>query len=215
MNNREWKDQCDNSTKVLLVEGPEDCYIINKFCKNNTIKENSFDFCKCGNDSQVLEKLGAILKESYSSMVEVVGVILDADNDIQERYNQIKLKLNKYKTLPKTLPKDGLVITETDLPKLGIWIMPNNQDNGALEEFYLELATNIDTDFIDKVITEAETKGLTSFKSQHRNKAIMHTYFAWQDKPNAPLYSAVNKIALNNNHEIAKNFKNWLEKLFN
>jgi hypothetical protein len=30
--------------------------------------------------------------------------------------------------------------------------MPNNQDNGALEEFYLELATNIDVDFIDKII---------------------------------------------------------------
>jgi translation elongation factor EF-4 len=52
--------------------------------------------------------------------------------------------------------------------------MPNNQDNGALEEFYLKLATNIDVDFIDKIIQQAEEKkGITSFKPQHRNKAMM------------------------------------------
>jgi hypothetical protein len=32
------------------------------------------------------------------------------------------------------MPKTGLIHTESGLPKLGIWIMPNNQDNGALEE---------------------------------------------------------------------------------
>jgi len=42
----------------------------------------------------------------------------------------------------------------------------------------------------------------------------MHTYFAWQDKPGMPLYSAINKIALNNNEYIAKAFKVWLIKLF-
>jgi hypothetical protein len=63
------------------------------------------------------------------------------------------------------MPKTGLIHTERSLPKLGIWIMPNNQDNGALEEFYLELATNIDVDFIDKIIQQAEEKkGITSFK---------------------------------------------------
>jgi hypothetical protein len=41
----------------------------------------------------------------------------------------------------------------------------------------LELATNIDVDFIDKIIQQAEKKGFTSFKPQHRNKAMMHTYF--------------------------------------
>jgi hypothetical protein len=43
--------------------------------------------------------------------------------------------------------------------------MPNNQDNGALEEFYLELATNIDVDFIDKIIQQAEEKKY--YKDRH------------------------------------------------
>jgi hypothetical protein len=60
-------------------------------------------------------------------------------------YQNIKSKAeNFYQNLPDSMPKTGLIHTERSLPKLGIWIMPNNQDNGALEEFYLKLATNID-----------------------------------------------------------------------
>jgi hypothetical protein len=38
------------------------------------------------------------------------------------------------------------------------------------------LVTNIDVDFIGKIIQQAEKKDITSFKPQHRNKAMMHTY---------------------------------------
>ncbi len=203
--------QCE-AKSVLLLEGSDDCNIISKFCEGNAIRAD-FGFCNCGGDNQVLHKLNALLKKSDPP--EVIGVILDADNDIDERYQDIKEKVKNFYKLPKNMPKDGLVHLEKGLPKLGIWIMPNNQDNGALEEFYLELATDIDTAFIDNTIQEAEKKELTSFKSQHRKKAIMHTYFAWQDTPGMPLHAAINKIVLDNNAEIAHVFKGWLISLFN
>ncbi len=203
--------QCEEKS-VLLLEGSDDCNIISKFCEDNAIRAD-FGFCNCGSDNQVLHKLNALLKKSDPP--EVIGVILDADQNIDERYQEIKAKVADFYNLPKNMPKDGLVHLEKGLPKLGIWIMPNNQDNGALEEFYLELATDIDTAFIDNTIQEAEKKELTSFKSQHRKKAIMHTYFAWQDTPGMPLHAAINKIVLDNNAEIAHVFKGWLISLFN
>ncbi len=203
--------QCE-AKSVLLLEGSDDCNIISKFCEDNAIRAD-FGFCNCGGDNQVLHKLNALLKKSDPP--EVIGVILDADQNIDERYQEIKAKVADFYNLPKNMPKDGLVHLEKGLPKLGIWIMPNNQDNGALEEFYLELATDIDTAFIDNTIQEAEKKELTSFKSQHRKKAIMHTYFAWQDTPGMPLHAAINKIVLDNNAEIARVFKGWLISLFN
>lgn len=202
--------QCEEKS-VLLLEGNDDCNIISKFCEDNAIRTD-FGFCNCQNDSQVLSKLNALLRESNPP--KVIGVILDADRNIDKRYQDIKEKIADFYKLPKNMPKDGLVHLEKGLPKLGIWIMPNNQNNGALEEFYLELATDIDTDFIDNAIQEAEKKGLTSFKSQHRKKAIMHTYFAWQDTPGMPLHAAINKTALDNNIEIARTFKGWLKNLF-
>ncbi len=206
-----WMYQCE-AKSVLLLEGSDDCNIISKFCEDNAIRAD-FGFCNCGGDNQVLHKLNALLKKSDPP--EVIGVILDADQNIDERYQEIKAKVADFYNLPKNMPKDGLVHLEKGLPKLGIWIMPNNQDNGALEEFYLELATDIDTAFINNTIQEAEKKELTSFKSQHRKKAIMHTYFAWQDTPGMPLHAAINKIVLDNNAEIAHVFKGWLISLFN
>ena len=214
-NKFEWMKRCEE-TAVLLLEGSDDCHIIKEFCQKNEIKPN-FGFCKCGSDNQVLSRLNALLKKSEKP--NILGVILDADKDVNARYQNIKSKAkdkNFYQNLPDSMPKTGLIHTERSLPKLGIWIMPNNQDNGALEEFYLELATNIDVDFIDKIIQQAEEKkGITSFKPQHRNKAMMHTYFAWQDSPSMPLHSAVRKTALDNNKDIAKAFKKWLTDLFN
>jgi hypothetical protein len=209
--NVEWMKECKEKS-VLLLEGNDDCNIVEKFRKDNDIQSN-FGFCNCKNDNQLLAKLDALLRESRQP--EVIGVILDADNGINVRYQSIKNIVEDFYTLPDNMPKEGLIHNEKELPKLGIWIMPNNKDNGALEEFYLELAADIDTDFINNVIKQAEDKNLTSFKKQHKNKAIMHTYFAWQDKPGTPLYSAINKIALDNDKDIAKAFKKWLTDLFN
>lgn len=209
----DWMKKCEDKA-VLLLEGNDDCNIIKKFRQDNNVRDN-FGFCNCKSDSQVLSKLQALLRES--DRPEVIGIILDADNDTNARYQEIiESKVGYfYKKLPDSMPETGLIHKENELPKLGIWIMPNNKDNGALEEFYLELATDINTDFIDKTIRQAEGENLTSFKPQHRNKAIMHTYFAWQDSPSAPLHSAINKIALDNNRDIAKAFKKWLTNLFN
>lgn len=208
---QEWMNECSKES-VLLLEGSDDCNIVKRFCESNGVK-GSFGFCNCGNDSRVLAKLNALLKADERP--KVIGVIIDADNNIDARYQEVKNKVSEfYKKIPLNITNKGLVHSENKLPKLGIWIMPNNQNNGALEEFYLELATEINTDFIDNLIKQAKSENLTSFKPQHRTKAIMHTYFAWQDKPGAPLHSSINKIALNNNAYIAKTFKSWLTKLF-
>ncbi len=105
------------------------------------------------------------------------------------------------------------------MPRLGIWIMPNNKDSGGIEKFYLGLADKINQKFIEKCIQQATKQNLTSFKPQHFQKAVMHTYFTWQDRPDMPLYKAIDKVKLNYNLQIAKdslkNGKNWLKELFN
>ncbi len=210
--NNEWMRECD-SANTLLVEGSDDCKIIKKFCSDNKIKDNLFSFCSCDGNSNVLKKLSSMIKQPPNER-EIIGVILDADDNIKKCYEDIKGKVEDFYTLPTDFPETGLVVEKESLPKLGIWIMPNNLDKGALEDFYLKLATNINTKFINGLINQAEGKKLTSFKPQHRNKAIMHTYFAWQDTPGMPLHSSINKIALDNEAGIADKFKSWLIELF-
>jgi hypothetical protein len=94
---------------VLLLEGSDDCNIIDKFCKDNAITVN-FGFCHCGGVDYVLSKLDGLLR--MSEVPEVIGIILDADNNIDGRYQQIKKKVEDfYKKLPQTMPEYGLVHT--------------------------------------------------------------------------------------------------------
>lgn len=209
-----WMYKCDGNS-ILLLEGRSDCNIIDKFRQDNNIEENLFNFCNCENDNQVLKKIESLLKTAPEIRPARIGVILDADSNIETRYDELKRKLKNYPySLPTKFPETGLITESENYPKLGVWIMPNNKDNGALEQFYLPLATDIDTDFIEKYINTAQQKNLTSFKPQDLHKAIMHTYFAWQDKPSDPLHSAITNIVLNYDHKIAQLFKQWLINLF-
>jgi hypothetical protein len=81
-NKFEWMKKCEE-TAVLLLEGSDDCHIIKEFCQKNEIKPN-FGFCKCGSDNQVLSRLNALLKKSEKP--NILGVILDADKDVNARY---------------------------------------------------------------------------------------------------------------------------------
>jgi hypothetical protein len=56
----------------------------------NEIKLN-FDFCNCGSDNQVLSQLNALLKKSEKP--DILGVILDADKDVNARYQNTGFSL--------------------------------------------------------------------------------------------------------------------------
>lgn len=101
--------KCEEKS-VLLLEGRDDCNIINKFCKDNDDIKTNFGFCHCGGDSCALSKLSALLKSSESP--EIIGIILDADNDVDARYQQIKNKIKVFYKLPLSMPNNGLVHTE-------------------------------------------------------------------------------------------------------
>ena len=212
----------DDAAKILLLEGSDDCNIIKKFCDDNriatTIENKGFALHSCGGKDAVLKKFRAKLKSSKLKRPKNIGIILDANSSINKCYANIKSKIqNLPYELPQKFPNKEIIITSlnTGMPKLGIWIMPNNKDGGGIEKFYLALANQINQKFIEDCVRKAENQGLTSFKQQHFQKVVMHTYFTWQDQPGMLLYKAIGKVKLNYNLQVAKDFKNWLKELFN
>ena len=73
-----------------------------------------------------------------------IGVVLDADTDVEKRWRQlvdILKSSNKYDCDGLDLPSDGLVLyplNDYDAV-VGIWIMPNNRFEGMLEDFALNM----------------------------------------------------------------------------
>ncbi|MEM6251781.1 MAG: DUF3226 domain-containing protein [Cyanobacteria bacterium P01_D01_bin.156] len=206
---------CKQDTdKVLLVEGDNDCHVVMALCQAHTVPE-TFGIYQCGSDDQVLSRLNALIISPDPP--DVIGVMLDADSpSLSGRWKSVQQKLRHYSyEIPDTpTPNGTFVESESEEPKLGFWLMPNNQDSGMLDDFCMELAEESSLQCAQKCVEQAQTQGLTTFKSVHRSKAIIHTYLAWHDEPGTPLGRAITKQALRPNTEIAIRFTDWLKALF-
>jgi hypothetical protein len=170
-------DICRQDTeKVLLVEGDNDCHVVMALCAAHAVPE-TFGIYQCGSDIGVLKRLNALIVRPNPP--QVIGVMLDADNpSLAGRWNSIRGKLRHYSyTFPTTPQVNGTVVESgLDEPKLGFWLMPNNQDSGMLEDFCAALAEPASLAFAQERVEQASRKNLTSFKAVHRSKAIIHTY---------------------------------------
>jgi hypothetical protein len=207
-------DVCKQETdKVLLVEGVNDCHVVMALCTAHNVPE-TFGIYQCGSGERVLRRLDALIISS--NRPQVIGVMLDADTSVEGRWQSIKSKLqdNSY-TLPDEPDADGTVVeTSSDEPKLGFWLMPNNQDSGMLEDFCAELAQPESLAFARECVEQAHARQVTTFKEVHRSKAVIHTYLAWQNKPGYPLGLAITSQVLRPHTDVAEKFTNWLIRLF-
>ena len=125
--------------------------------------------------------------------------MLDADSpSLSGRWKNVKKKLRHYNYEFPTHPSPNGTFVESDLeiPKLGFWLMPNNEDSGMLEDFCAKLAEPSSLKFAQQCVEQAQANGLATFKSIHRSKSIVHTYLAWHDEPGSPLGRAITKRAL-------------------
>lgn len=207
-------DICKQDTdKVLLVEGDNDCHVVMALCAAHHVPE-TFGIYQCGSDVGVLKRLNALIIRPNPP--QTIGVMLDADLSLDSRWDSIRGKLRHYNyTFPNTPNINGTIVEDTsDRSKLGFWLMPNNQESGMLEDFCAELAEPSSLAYARECVEVAHTKNVTTFKDVHRSKAVIHTYLAWQDEPGYPLGKSITKQSLRPHTSIAINFTDWLKNLF-
>ena len=138
----------DHQTSLLLVEGNDDFHVIHSLCKQFKISvrnlENpeggDFSVVDCKGIDELFEQIPVRFKSSQT--ITTIGVIIDADSDLQSRWLTLQNILKEIGfNLPKEFPKTGLLLNEGKL-KVGVWIMPNNNLNGILEDFISFLVPN-------------------------------------------------------------------------
>ena len=207
-------DICKQDTdKVLLVEGDNDCHVVMALCAAHNVPE-TFGIYQCGSDVGVLRRLNALI--SRPNPPQTIGVMLDADSSINSRWDSIRGKLRHYSyKFPGTPNANGTIVEDaSERPKLGFWLMPNNQDSGMLEDFCAELAEPLSLAFARECVEAANVRNVATFKEVHRSKAVIHTYLAWQDEPGYPLGKSITKQSLRPHTAIAVSFTDWLIQLF-
>ena len=150
-----------------------------------------------------------------------LGVIVDA-NEVGaiSRFNRIKAKVEATLLIQfpkeKTLTKEGFYWQALPNLRIGIWIMPNNMDNGYLEHFLLNLIEEKDKtlDFARAKTAELMKMDFCNFSSNKRHKALLHTYLAWQKNPGLPMGTAAKAGYLNTSAPTVDNFENWWKNVF-
>ena len=200
-------------SKVVLTEGKNDCHVILALCQHHSLPE-TFGFWDCGSDTQLLKTMSAFLVRSEPLIA--MAVVLDADNpNLSSKWASIKGRLEKEQyTVPDTPHSEGSILRQEGRPTVGIWLMPNNNVDGMLEDFCTQLAPAESMKFSGECVKSAEDKGFSSFIPNHRSKAEIHTYLAWQDEPGRPLGQAITAKCLDPEHPIARQFADFLERVF-
>jgi hypothetical protein len=148
----------------------------------------------------------------------VIGAVVDADLDVADRWRSLcdALKRAGYEGLPDQPEAAGTIVPpRADLPRIGLWLMPDNRVRGMLEDFLLMLA-----DENDSLLPHAEraVDGLPTdvrrFPPAHRSKAFIHTWLAWQESPGTPLGYALTLRYLSAESPLGLRFRDWLLALF-
>ncbi|HBO4232277.1 TPA: DUF3226 domain-containing protein [Pseudomonas aeruginosa] len=199
--------------KVLLTEGVNDCHLISALCNHYKIPDG-FGLYECGSDNQAIRRLSALIASSEKK--EIIGIVIDADApSLAGRWSAIKTRLEQEGyTVPDEPHEGGTILASEGKPRIGVWLMPDNQVNGMLEDFCERLAPPDAIRYASECASEARARGVATYKELHNAKARIHTYLAWQDEPGMPLGRAVSAKVLDPGQPIARLFKEFLVNLF-
>ncbi|HCE47022.1 MAG TPA: hypothetical protein DET40_26030 [Lentisphaeria bacterium] len=203
--------------KILLVEGTDDEHVIKHICGNRGISH--LDEVKPhGSVDKLLDSVPVRLKASEDG--DIVGVVIDADTDLAARWQSLRDRLIRigYTNVPHDPSADGTIIDPPAgalLPRVGIWIMPDNKTRGILEDFLRFLVPDGSLLF-DHVKASVATipAGERRFSQLAEPKALIHSWLSWQEEPGKPLGTAITARYLDVGVVQVDELVSWLNRLF-
>lgn len=213
---------------LLLVEGSNDRHAVSQLVRLLYGVEPAFEILDCRGDDGVLNQLSAKLVQPNLQQ-KILGLILDADIEgsttrevIQRRLAQLKDRIGVDYDLPDMFPESGLIIDPLPgrraigaLPRIGVWLMPNNKAFGMFEDLLMESLGDHQREYTSKVVKQAKADRIASYHESHHSKAVIRTYMAWQEPPDVQyLGLAIQKGHFQNIEAACAQFLDWLGRLF-
>jgi hypothetical protein len=169
----------------LHVEGQDDEHSIGQLLIRHGIVDFPA-FKKSGGVEKLLEGINTGVKLSTS---RAVGFVLDADAPLQDRWQSVRDRLAQVGVVAPDAPAPaGFIGTSTTYQsKVGVWLMPDNQQDGKLETFLQTLIASNDLLIPHASSTTDTAKQLgAKFTDPDRIKAVIHAWLAWQEEPGKP-----------------------------
>lgn len=150
---------------------------------------------------------------------QTVGFILDADAPVLNRWRQVHHRLTKagVAAVPDRPPPEGFIGEAPELEaRVGVWLMPDNEHDGKLENFLRTLIE--DGDSLIEHVQESTDRArdlVETFSDADKIKAVIHCWLAWQKEPGKPYGQALKARYFGRNSPVADRFVAWFKRLYN
>ena len=206
---------------LLRVEGKDDDHAIRHLLIRNGIDYDNkpwrswFPFIRVEGDR---DKLLAGVNTAVSlSNGRAVGFVLDANSSLQDRWDSMTSRLRPLDLeMPDEIPHDGFVgESRTYRARVGVWLMPDNQREGALEHFLETLINEADPLIAHaRGSTERARELGARYPDNGVKKAVLHAWLAWQENPGLPYGSAIRARYFRHDSPVAGRFVTWFRNVF-
>ncbi|MFH1862224.1 MAG: DUF3226 domain-containing protein [bacterium] len=192
--------------KLLIVEGKDDKLFFESMI--TFFKIPSIQVFSVNGKSNFKPKLHAIIQSpGFHELISDIGIIRDADDNCQNSFKSIQGTLRKEK-----LPTPSRLMEKTaGKPSIQIIILPNNRDNGMLEDICLQSIAQNSIKCIEEYISCMQ--GCNELLSKNLSKTKVYTYLAAQEDPRADLGVSAAQNSWNFDHQAFAEIRKFLQKL--
>ncbi|MDE0005045.1 MAG: hypothetical protein OXQ29_20330 [Rhodospirillaceae bacterium] len=208
---------CRRSDRVLLVEGENDLHVFIHLCgrlKHDEGLGSMPEFCiedKGGIDSLV----ASIANEIRAPDRKAVGIVVDGDQNPLDRWEAVADQLQDVGiAVPEAPVPGGTCIPESRLlPRIGIWLMPDNESPGELEDFVRTMLPD------DDPVWPSSDRYIDGIREEHRKfrkkvlRAKVHAWLATREQPGR-MGAAIKEGDLRVDGALTAAFGNWLRRVF-
>lgn len=221
------KDPLEN---YLLVEGSGDTHIFGSLLNYHQIISDSYKDDRCFKskdehfEMQDKDGIDRLLKDLEIALKKKVpyrryGVVIDADKDCLQRWERVRHVLLRSRYSKNKIPNEpqdnGFIIRPDELPAVGVWIMPNNNYRGRIEDFIGLLRRPDDVLWpIAEGIVQEVMKIDCRFPEDHESKARLHTWLAWQKHPGKSMGQSISNKYVLPDCPLALQLIGWIRKLY-
>lgn len=196
---------------LLIVEGQDDLHVL-WHLRQRQASATSFCIEDKGNDSELL---ASIVPEVRVEDRKALGILIDANDNLRSRWDAISGRLDRLGIRTPAIPDpNGTIIDTPELPRVGIWLMPDNQSTGELEDFIKPMIPANDPNWpLSKRYVASIPKSDRKFREGKILRAKIHAWLAVRKEPR-PMGRAITTADLEVDGELCQRFVAWLTRLF-
>jgi hypothetical protein len=189
---------------LLLCEGLDDFAFLLAMLQHLQIVRERVELERLDGRWQLHDRLNALPVRDRQRRLKVLGIVCDADNDDgPTSFGRVRDDLlNTGYSLPGAPAQlvRGPWAGGSEL-SVGVFVMPNNQITGALEDLCLSAIDGDPTlPCVDEFLACVSTSGVVTWRPQDRSKARLNSWLASRSDPTLLLGYAMNANEIDRSH---------------